>query len=423
MILLFIIGSLNLLIRYYFKFNLIHLNLALILIFLAKKNYHLLLTFVLNIILLSAFEISLDFKRLEDDSYKITNITYLPKYSKIKIESIDGFGIQHEFMFKNIKNHHEIGDIFKIETGRIKLIKRPILVKIREQYGKLLDPFFNAINPYYSHFSKAILANNKSEITKYERNLFQKAGLFHILVISGLHFYLIYTIFYHLLLLITKNEMLKLLIMSAIMLNYLILTGCSPSALRAFIMTEVLILYRLIYGKINLLSALSISFITNAMILPHTLNSTGFKLSYLSVLGISIALFIKDRYNLNGFISSVLATLLIQITTAPIVYANNFNLSPISILSNLIVAPLMLLFLIMKILSLVFYTLNTHLFLLFDLINTYIFKAIKETAIICSKFPIIQNHNIGIFAILGILTILYIIFKLEKETIEKQKYS
>ncbi|UGQ16260.1 ComEC/Rec2 family competence protein [Borrelia sp. RT5S] len=423
MILLFIISSLNLLMRYYFELNLIHLNLALTLLSLVKRNAHLSLTFMLNITLLLIFEISLGFKRFEDDAYKITNITYLPKYLKTKVDSIDGFGKHHEFIFKNIKNQYKIGDIFKIKTNGIHLIKRPILVKIRDQYSRLLNPFFNAINPYYSHFSKAILTNNKSEITKYERNLFQKAGLFHILVVSGLHFYLIYIIFHYLLFLTIKNEILRLLILSTILLNYLILTGFSSSALRAFIMLEILMLYRLIYGKINLLSALSVSFTLNATVLPHTLSSTGFKLSYLAVLGISISLFLKDRYKLNGFISSIFTTLLIQITTAPVVYANNFDLPPISILSNIIVTPLMLLFLVIKSLSLVSYTLNTHLFLLFDLINTHIFRAIKEIAIICSKFPIIQNHNIGIFMFSSILTIIYIICKLEKQKNSKEQAS
>ncbi|WKC58432.1 ComEC/Rec2 family competence protein [Borrelia sp. P9F1] len=420
MILLFIISSLNLLIRYYSEFNLIHLNSALTLISLVKKNAHLSLTFMVNIILLLAFEISLGFKRFEDDSYKITNITHLPKYSKTKIESIDGLGKQYKFMFKNIRNQYKIGDIFKIKTNEIQLVKRPLLVEIRDQYSKLLNPFFDAINPYYSHFSKAILTNNKSEITKHERNLFQKAGLFHILVVSGLHFYLIYVVFYYLFFLIIKNEMLRLLILSMVLFNYLILTGFSSSALRAFIMIEIIMLYRLIYGKINFLSVLSIGFTINAIVLPHTLSSTGFKLSYLAVLGISISLFLKDRYNLNGFISSILTTLLIQITTAPVVYANNLDLPPISILSNLIIIPLMLLFLIITSLSLVSYTLNTNLFLLFDLINTYIFRAAKETAIIFSKFPIIQNHNIGLFVLSSISTILYIIYKLESRTVAKR---
>ncbi|AYE36450.1 competence protein [Borrelia turcica IST7] len=413
MILLFIIIALNLLIRYYLNFNLIYLNLTLMLIFLMKKDSHLSLTFMFSISFLLIFEISLGFKRFDNDSYKITNIVYLPKYSKTKIESINGFGEQHKFVFKNIKTQYKIGDIVNIKNNKIQLIKRPILVKIREQYDNLLNPFFNAMNPYYSHFSKAILTNNRSEITKYESNLFQKSGLFHILAVSGLHFYLIYIIFYYLLFLIIKNEILKSLILSSILLNYLILTGCSPSALRAFIMIEILMLYKLVYGKIHLLSTLSISFIINAIILPHTLSSTGFKLSYLAVFGISISLFLKDRYNLNKFISSILTTFLIQVSTAPVAYANNFNLPPISILSNLIVTPLMLLFLTIKTLSLIFYKLNTYLFLLFDLINTYVFKAIKETALICSKFPTIKNHNIGIFLVLSILIILYIICKLE----------
>ncbi|AHH14091.1 ComEC/Rec2 family competence protein [Borrelia hermsii] len=414
MILLFLISALNLLIRYYLRLNPIYLNLILMLIFLIKRNAHFSLTFMISISFLIIFEISLNFKRLEDNVYQITNITYFAKYSNTKIESIDGFGKKYKFIFKNIEDKYKIGDIVKIQNKKMQLIKRPLLVKLREKYNKLINQFLNSISIKYSHFSKAILTNNKSDITKYESNLFQKAGISHILVVSGLHFYLIYIIFYYLVHII-ESEKLKYLILSIILLNYLILTGFSPSALRAFIMIETLMIYKLTYGKINLLSTLSISFIINAIILPHTLNSIGFKLSYLAVLGISISLALNQRYNLNNLISPLFTTLVIQVSTAPILYANNLNLQPISILSNLIVTPLMLIFLIITILSLGVYTVNTHLFLLLDLINTHIFKAIKDTAMLFSKFPVIQNHNIGIFLVLSILTIFYIIYKLEQE--------
>nr|WP_267128451.1 ComEC/Rec2 family competence protein [Borrelia sp. CA_690]WKC84555.1 ComEC/Rec2 family competence protein [Borrelia sp. CA_690] len=110
--------------------------------------------------------------------------------------------------------------------------------------------------------------NIKSEITKYEKTLFQNVGIAHILVVSGLHFYLISLISYYLLLIVT-NEKLKYLILSIILLNYLILTGFTPSTLRAFLMTESLIIYKLIYGKINLISCVSISFIINAIVSPQ----------------------------------------------------------------------------------------------------------------------------------------------------------
>ncbi|AHH08563.1 ComEC/Rec2 family competence protein [Borrelia anserina] len=414
MILLFIISALNLSIRYYLRLNPIYLNLILMLIFLIKRNAHLSLTFMISMSMLIIFEIILNSKRLEDNFYQITNITYLTKYSSTKIESIDGFGQKYKFIFKNIEDEYKVGDIIKIQNNKIQLIKRSLLVKIQEKYNKLINRFLKSTSIKYSYFSKTVLTNNKSEITRYESHLFQKAGISHILIVSGLHFYLIYLIFYYLLFII-KNEKLKYSILSTILLNYLILTGFSPSTLRAFIMIETLIIYKLTYGKINLLSTLSISFIINAIILPHTLNSIGFKLSYLAVLGISISLTINQRYNLNSLISPIFTTFLIQVSTAPVLYANNLNLQPISILSNLIVTPLMLVFLIITILSLGSYAINTHLFLFFDLINTYIFKTIKGTATIFSKFPSIKNHNIGIFLILSILMIFYIIHKLEQE--------
>ncbi len=175
--------------------------------------------------------------------------------------------------------------------------------------------------------------NIKSEITKYEKTLFQNAGVAHILVVSGLHFYLIS---YYLLLIIT-NEKLKYLILSIILLNYLILTGFTPSTLRSFLMTESIIIYKLIYGKINLINCTSISFIINAITFPETLNSIGFQLSYLATIGISASVYLKNRYNLKRLTPSMLTTFFIQIFTSPVIYVNNFDLTPISVLLNLII--------------------------------------------------------------------------------------
>ncbi|WP_024653449.1 ComEC/Rec2 family competence protein [Borrelia persica] len=415
MIFLFIISALNLSIRYYLKLNLVYLNSILILIFIIKKNAHLSLTFIISTSLLIIFEISLTFNKPENNFYQITNITtYISKYANTKIEAIDGFGKNHKFIFKNIENKYHIGDIVKIQNDNIQFIKKPLPIKLREKYNKLINPFLNSISIKYSYFLKAILIKKKSDITKYEKDLFQKAGLSHILVISGLHFYLIYIIFNYLLLII-KNHKLKYLIINTILLNYLILTGLSPSALRAFIMITTLIIYKLIYGKINLLSTLSISFIINAIIFPYTLNSIGFQLSYLSVIGICISIALNQRYNLNKFLYPMITTFLIQISTAPILYINDLNIHPISILSNIILTPLILVFLTITIFSLITYAINTSLFLFFDLINSHIFRIIKNAITIFSKFETINNSNIGIFLISSMIILSFLIYKLEQE--------
>ncbi|APS98776.1 competence protein [Borreliella mayonii] len=408
MILIFVLISLNLSIQYYLKLNLIYFNTILALFVIINNNKHLALGFIFCTILLLGFQARLNFKTLKENIYQITNIKNFKKDSKTIVEAIDNKSNTYKFDFKNIENIYKIGDIIKIENKKIKLIKRPFFAKLREKYTNTLNNFFATLNLSYSHFSKTIILNIKSEITKYEKTLFQNAGIAHILVVSGIHFYLIS---YYLLLIIT-NEKLKYLMLSIILLNYLILTGFTPSTLRAFLMTESLIIYKLIYGKINLISCMSISFIINAFAFPETLNLIGFQLSYLATIGISASVHLKNRYGLNRLASSMLTTFFIQIFTSPVIYVNNFNLTPISVLSNLIIIPLILIFLII-ILSLITYFSNLNLFFFLDLINAYIFQIIKITATFFSNFFIVKHHQIPIFLILSILLITYIIYNNE----------
>ncbi|WPM05743.1 ComEC/Rec2 family competence protein [Borreliella sinica] len=412
MILIFILISINLSIQYYLKLDLTYFNIMLVLFFIIKNNKHLAISFIFCTILLLSFKARLNFKTLKKNIYQIANIKNFKKDSKTIIEVIDDKANTHKFNFKNIENIYKIGDFIKIENQKIQLIKRPFFANLRDKYTNALNNFFTTLNPSYSHFSKTIILNIKSEITKYEKTLFQNAGISHILVVSGLHFYLISLISYYFLLIIT-NEKLKYLALSIILFNYLILTGFTPSALRAFLMTESLIIYKLIYGKINLISCMSISFIINAIAFPETLNSIGFQLSYLAIIGISASVHLKNRYELNGLASSMLTTFFIQIFTSPIIYVNGFDLTPISILSNLIIIPLILIFLTITILSLITYFLNLNLFFLLDLINAYIFQTIKITAAFFSKFFIVENHQIPIFLILSIFFITYIIYNNE----------
>ncbi|AJA90389.1 competence protein [Borreliella chilensis] len=417
MILIFILISLNLSIQYYFKLNLIYLNTTLALFFIIKNNKHLALSFIFCTLFLLSFQARLNFKTLEKNIYKIVNIKHFKKDSKTIIEAIDNTANTHKSYFKNIENIFKVGDTVKIKNQKIKLIKRSFFSKLREKYTNALNIFLNSLNPSYSHFSKAIILNIKSEITKYEKTLFQNAGIAHILVVSGLHFYLISLISYYLLLIIT-NEKLKYSILSTILLNYLILTGFTPSTLRAFLMTESLIIYKLIYGKINLISCLSISFTINSIAFPETLNSIGFQLSYLATMGISVAVHLKNRYGLNKLMSSMLTTFFIQIFTLPVIYVNNFDLTPISVLSNLIIIPLTLIFLIITILSLITYYSNLNLFFLLDLINAYIFQTIKITATLFSKFFIVKHHQIPTFLTLSVVLITYIIYNNEIKKIK-----
>ncbi|WKC75385.1 ComEC/Rec2 family competence protein [Borreliella yangtzensis] len=417
MILIFILISINLSIQYYLKLNLIYFNTILALFFIIKNNKHLALSFIFCTIFLLSFQARLNFKTFKKNIYQIINIKHFKKNSKTIIEVIDNKANTLQFNFKNIENIYKIGDIIKIENQKIKLINRPFFAKLREKYTNTLNNFFAALNLSYSHFSKTIILNIKSEIIKYEKILFQNAGIAHILVVSGLHFYLISLITYYLLLIIT-NEKLKYLILSVILLNYLILTGFTPSTLRAFLMTESLMIYKLIYGKINLISCISISFIINAIALPETLNSIGFQLSYLATIGIAVSVYLKNRYGLNKLASSMLATFFIQIFTSPIIYVNNFDLTPISVFSNLIIIPLTFIFLATTILSLITYFLSLNLFFLFDLINAYIFQTIKITATFFSKFFIVKNYQIPIFLTLSILLMICIIYNNEAKKIQ-----
>ncbi|MFW6149766.1 MAG: ComEC/Rec2 family competence protein, partial [Atribacterota bacterium] len=92
---------------------------------------------------------------------------------------------------------------------------------------------------------KAILVGDKTEISRELTDIFQDAGIMHILAISGLHVGIIAIVLLFIFNLIPKywiNDLFKYLIIIIIMLGYAAMTGFRPSVSRATLMLAIVII-------------------------------------------------------------------------------------------------------------------------------------------------------------------------------------
>lgn len=192
-------------------------------------------------------------------------------------------------------------------------------------------------------FALATVIGEKEETEAYNYEDFNRAGVSHLLVISGLHVTLIiYWLSYILSLLIRDNRRSFIIIILFIAL-YCILTGLSPSTLRASFLVLCHRLSELIGRRYNRLSALSLGGLLMLLINPLTLFLPSFQLSFGAILGID---FLMEPINrlLKGLyrpISSIISiSLAVQIFTAPIVLYHFNTISVISIISNLLILPI-----------------------------------------------------------------------------------
>ncbi|MGN8225548.1 DNA internalization-related competence protein ComEC/Rec2 [Gracilimonas sp. BCB1] len=168
--------------------------------------------------------------------------------------------------------------------------KRAEWVWWRERALKLVDKNFDTQT---SHIAKALLIGYKQELDSESKMAFARAGLSHIMAVSGLHvgfiiapFWIIIPYFW------TKKHGRKvgLLLLILILFSYAGITGFSPSVMRASVMAGFLTygkLFHKINDSINLTAAAALVLL---IINPSQLFDIGFQLSFSAVLIILLIL-------------------------------------------------------------------------------------------------------------------------------------
>ncbi|MGB2691781.1 MAG: ComEC/Rec2 family competence protein, partial [Thermodesulfobacteriota bacterium] len=222
--------------------------------------------------------------------------------------------------------------------------------RIRIKFGNLVRAGYpspeNAI-------LNAITIGDKAGIPQHTRTEFSKAGVAHILAISGLHVGAVAVAFFFLIKwLLKRSEYLLLrfqvpriaagMTILPIFL-YTAVAGFSTSTVRAFIMISLYLL-SIVIGKeqykVNTLSAAALIIL---LWHPWSLFEISFQLSFAAVFGILIAhKFYPFKFNTlkDKFYSLLKTTVAATLVTFPLV-ANSFGILPLaSIPANLILVPL-----------------------------------------------------------------------------------
>lgn len=214
----------------------------------------------------------------------------------------------------------------------------------------------------------AITLGDKSLLTKKIRNIFSISGSSHVLALSGLHAGIVFTLFYLLFRFLfffvqryQSRESITLLCTLPSIWFFALLTGSSPSVIRATVMLTVYSLARLLSREGVSLNVLSFAAIIMLVINPLDLYDIGFQLSFLAVFAILVVY--KKCVNIFQNISNPMIKWMwqmfvlssaAQLGTAPLAafYFHQFSL--MYFLSNLIIIPCVTLLLYLSIFFLLF---------------------------------------------------------------------
>lgn len=185
----------------------------------------------------------------------------------------------------------------------------------------------------------AILTGDQSGISKETKENFKRAGLTHLIAVSGMNISILIFFFTALAFFIPRRWRLALSL--PLLLFLVIFTGAPPSILRAAAMSAIFLLADLqgrdSDGLTNLFFAAGVLLLMDYDILYDI----SFQLSFLSVLGLILGMpLLKHPFFQNRFGKLLGTTIMAQLGALPVTVAVFGKLYPYATFTNLLVVPL-----------------------------------------------------------------------------------
>lgn len=253
-------------------------------------------------------------------------------------------------------------------------VKRARIIGISERYNHIteylsgvrecsIDIIKSKLDVEDAGIMAAMLLGDKSNLSSDIKELYQTAGISHLLALSGLHIAATGLFISKMLRKTGLRKMSAEIIAGVIIIIYAVMTGLAISTVRAAIMFVLAIISTCIKRSYDLLSAAAFSCLVVLIMNTNYLYDVGFLLSYGAIVGIGYVYPVLDKlFNPRNYIRGIYAetklrnrlrtivdrivqsvgiSLSITLATLPITTYSFFQISSYSILLNLIVIPLM----------------------------------------------------------------------------------
>ncbi len=203
---------------------------------------------------------------------------------------------------------------------------------------------------------EAMTIGNKQNLTPQLRQQYSRAGISHILALSGYHLTLIYAILELFLFgkIVTRRwRWISSIVILTCLWLFTLITGMSPSLTRATIMCSIMILSKIFYQESFSLNSLAFAAIVMLCVNPLQLFDIGFELSFMSILGIIVigkplcdslisqsVLSGKLKRLLHQGLGIIVITVSCTLFTAPLVAYYFHQIPLLSALTNLVISIL-----------------------------------------------------------------------------------
>jgi len=269
-----------------------------------------------------------------------------------ELKSIQGIKNPGQFNYKNYLRFNQIyeqafvgaDNWSKLETGNVSLVS--FASKIRDRLLSVLEE--NGLSGNEMAVASALILGYKDDLDSDLKHSYSSAGATHVLAVSGLHVGIIFLVVSFLLKFMDRSQRLKYLkvtILLIVLWFYALITGLSPSVVRAATMFSFVAVGGVFNRKAIIYNTLASSAFVLLCINPYLIMEVGFQLSYLAVLGIvyfqpKIYKLIYMPYKSVDYVWQITSvSLAAQLTTFPLGLLYFHQFPNYFFISNLVVIP------------------------------------------------------------------------------------
>lgn len=259
-------------------------------------------------------------------------------------------GFNYDLYLKSKKIVGIFNDVKVINIEKNKSFYWQIKRKIENIRDYISNLFEKNLSKDNAQMLKGLIIGEKSNIDDNIIEAFRKASLSHILAISGAHFaYIILLINFFTKIL--KKKRIKQLFSIIMILFFMILTGNTPSIIRAGTMSIISILASILHRKNNFFTSFFFSLLIQIIFNPYVIFDIGLLLSYFGTIGIVL---FYDYFYKKMNLKIISTTLSANLAIFPILVYNFNSISLSFVFSNIFASVLLGPIIIIGLISIIF---------------------------------------------------------------------
>lgn len=283
---------------------------------------------------------------LDSDSRFIWSNDLYPKFKYGDVLDVSGSlnlpADEADFSYRNYLKIYRVSYVFRVNSFNYLNFENSFMRNILAFKEFLISSLDHNLHEPVSSLAAGLLLGVKRGFSDELMLQLKYTGLTHLIAVSGFNVSLIIIALNRSLFFVPR--FLKFYVIVFFLLVFGILTGLSPSVVRAIIMGVISVLALELGSEINFFRIILATALIMFLINPYTVwYDAGFHLSFLATLGVvylSKYFLFKFIPKFFGLQESFALTIASQIATLPVIVANFGLISLVSPFANLLVAPL-----------------------------------------------------------------------------------